>query len=83
MERSDLLKREDQVTVTVYGPDGSRLYQETKSGFHTIEGAIEDAVSNANLNINPEECVFEISNPERGVNHRYRLNAHGNVKLIV
>lgn len=83
MEKADLLKPENEVTITVFGPDDSKLYQSTNSGYHTIEEAIKETVANAALETNPENCVFEVTNLERGVSHRYRLNAHGNLKLIV
>ena len=83
MEKSDFLKPEDQVTVTIYGPDGSRIYDATASGYHNIETAINDAIANAGLEINPEDCVFEVTNLGTDVSHRYRINAHGNLKLIV
>lgn len=83
MENFDSLKPENQVTVTIWGPDDSRLYQSTNTGFHSIEVAIREALANANLEINPEDCVFEVSNLTTGVSHRYRINAHGHLKLIV
>lgn len=83
MEKSDYLKLGQQVTVTIWGPDDSRLYQSTGTGFHSIEEAINEALANAGLTINPEDCVFEISNLDTGVSHKYRINAHGNLKLIV
>ena len=83
MEKSDALRPEEQVTVTIYGPEGENLYQATSSGYRSIEEAINEAVTNAGLEINPKLCVFEVSNLETGVSHRYRLNAHGNLKLIV
>ena len=83
MENFDSLKPENQVTVTIWGPDDSRLYQFTNTGFHSIEVAIREALANANLEINPEDCVFEVSNLTTGVSHRYRINAHGHLKLIV
>ena len=83
MEKSDLLRIEDQVTVTIWGPENKCLYKSTNSGFHTIEGAISAAVSNANLGISPEDCVFEVKNETTDVTHKYRLNAHGHVKLII
>lgn len=83
MENFDSLKREDQVTVTVWGPDGSRLYQSTNTGYHSIESAIKKVLENASLDVNPEDCVFEVTNKTTDVSHKYRLNAHGNLKLIV
>ena len=83
MEKSDYLKPFERVTVTILGPKDSRLYESTNTGFHSIEAAIENAVGNAALEVNPEDCVFEVTNESTGVSHRYRLNAHGNLKLIV
>lgn len=83
MERADSLKREDAVTVTIYGPDGSRLYEMTNSGFHSLEAAVSAAVESSSIGISPEDCVFEVKNDTSGVVHRYRLNAHGHLKLII
>lgn len=83
MEKSDSLKLDNQVAVTVYGPDGTQLYESAGTGFHSIEAAINNAIANANLDVNPEDCVFEVNNRTTGVSHRYRINAHGNLKLIV
>lgn len=83
METFDSLRPEEQVTVAIWGPDDSLLYKSTNSGRHTIEQAINDAIENANLGINPEDCVFEVTNHSTGVSHRYRLNAHGHLKLII
>ena len=83
MEKFDSLKPDNQVTVTILGPDDSRLYQSTNTGYHNIETAIRNALDDANLKINPEDCVFEVSNQDTGVSHKYRINAHGNLKLIV
>ena len=83
MEKSDLLKPVDQVTVTITSPEDSKLYESTNTGYHTIEEAIKEAVAKADLDINPEDCVFTVNNVTKGVSHRYRINAHGNLKLIV
>ena len=83
MEKADFLKVDNQVNVTIYGPEGSSLYQSSGSGYHNIQTAIDDTLQNADLNVNPEDCVFEVSNLTTGVSHRYRINAHGNLKLIV
>ena len=83
MKTIDFLKPDDQVKVTVYGPDDKMLYQNEGAGFHSIQSAITAAVGAADLNVNPEDCVFNVSNLTSGVTHRYRINAHGNLKLIV
>lgn len=83
MEKFDTLRLGNEVTVTILGPDDSHLYESTGSGYHSIEAAIQGALENANLNVNPEDCVFEVTNNDTGVSHKYRINAHGNLKLIV
>ncbi|MDE6076986.1 MAG: hypothetical protein K2G29_04580 [Muribaculaceae bacterium] len=83
MEKFDSLKSEDQVTVTIWGPENSRLYQSTNSGYSSIEEAVRIAIANAGLIISPEDCVFEVTNQESLVSHKYRLNADGNLVQIV
>lgn len=83
MEKFDSLKPVDQVTVSIWSPEGSCIYKSTNTGFHSIESAVNSAIENANPDINPEDCVFEISNDTTNVSHRYRLNAHGHLKLII
>lgn len=83
MKDIDSLKSDNNVTVTVLSPEDKTLYNTTRTGFHTVEEAIAYAVSDANLEVNPEDCVFVVANDTTGVTHRYRINAHGNLKLIV
>lgn len=83
MEKFDSLKSEDQVTVTIWGPENSRLYQSTNSGYTSIEEAVRIAIANAGLIISPEDCVFEVTNQESLVSRKYRLNADGNLVQIV
>lgn len=83
MERSDVLKRDNEVRVSIMGPDGSKLYETSGSGYHTLDDAIREAIAKADLQANPEDCSFDVTNLTTGVSHSYRLNAHGNLKLIV
>ena len=83
METFDSLRPENQVSVTIFGPDGSNLYRTAGTGYRSIEEAIQAALADASLEVNPEDCVFEVTNQTTDVSHRYRLNAHGNLKLIV
>lgn len=83
MEQIDSLKPGDEVTFTIYGPEGNTLYKFTGNGFHSLGTAIKEIVEKSNLQSNPEDCVFEITNHTKDVTHRYRLNAHGNLKRIV
>ena len=83
MEKFDSLKPQDEVTVTIWGPEGSRLFQSTDSGYHSIEEAIRTALHTAALVVSPEDCTFEVTNQNTFVSHKYRLNADGNLVLII
>ena len=83
MEISDALKPADLVKITVFGPDGSNLYHAADTGYHSILLAIKDVFDKSGLDVNPQDCSFEVTNESKGVTHQYRLNAHGNLKLIV
>ena len=83
MEKGDLLRPGENVEVSIYGPDGECLYKGTNDTYHTLEMAVDDSISKSGIDINPEDCVFEVSNLSTGVSHRYRLNAHGHLKLII
>ncbi len=83
MEKFDSLKPQDSVTVTIWGPENSRLYQSTSTGYHSVEEAIREALANAVLVVKPEDCVFEVTNQDTFVSHQYRFNAHGHLVLIV
>ena len=82
MEKADTLKLEDKVRVLIFGPEGNELSDFEGSGFHSLDVAIESALSRANIGINPEDCVFRVTNETTGVSHRYRFNAHGHLKLL-
>lgn len=83
MKTIDYLKPDNKVTVTVDGPEGTSLYEATSSGYRSIEEALKATFDEARLEIDPEDCVFKVTNDDTGVSHKYRLNAHGNLKLIV
>ncbi|MDE6230328.1 MAG: hypothetical protein K2M37_01755 [Muribaculaceae bacterium] len=83
MEKFDSLKPQDEVTVTIWGPEGSRLFQSTDFGYHSIEEAIGTALHTAALVVSPEDCTFEVTNQNTFVSHKYRLNADGNLVLII
>lgn len=83
MEKFDSLKPQDPVSVTIWGPEDSRLYQSTNTGYSSVEEAVRTAVANAGLIVSPEDCVFEVTNQDTLVSHKYRYNADGNLVLIV
>ncbi len=76
------MKPQDSVSVTIWGPENSRLYQSTNTGYTSIEEAVRIAIANAGLIVNPEDCVYEVSNDATLVSHKYRFNAHGKLVLI-
>lgn len=82
MENFDSIKSHDEVKVSILGPENEKLYETSGSGFHSIGAAIEAAVSAANLQIPPEDCVFVVSNLTSGVTHKYRFNAHGHLAQL-
>ncbi|MDE6297810.1 MAG: hypothetical protein K2L89_08180 [Muribaculaceae bacterium] len=82
METFDSLKPQDSVSVTIWGPEDSRLYQSTNTGYKTIEEVVRIAIANAGLIVKPEDCVFEVRNDNTLVAHKYRFNADGNLVLI-
>lgn len=83
MEKFDSLKPGDQVTVTIWGPEGERLYQSTDKGYHSVEEAVQTALNTAALVVSPEDCTFEVTNQDTFVSHKYRINAHGHLVLII
>lgn len=83
MEKFDSLKPSDEVTVTIWGPENSRLYQSTNTGYTSIEEAIKMALANAALIVKPEDCVFEVTNTNTFVSHTYRLNADGHLVQVI
>ena len=83
MIKFDSLKPADEVTVTIMGPDDKKLFEATNSDYHSLENAISAAISDASLEIDPKDCVFVVTNNTTNVSHRYRLNSHDNLKLII
>ncbi|MBD5208071.1 MAG: hypothetical protein HDS79_07385 [Bacteroidales bacterium] len=82
MEAFDTIKPQDPVTITIWGPEDTRLYQATNTDLKSIDEAIHRALTNAALVVKPEDCVFEVTNDNTFVSHRYRVNAHGHIVQI-
>lgn len=81
--KSDTLRRGQDVTVAVIGPENNPLYQATLNDVGTIEEAVRTAIANAGLIISPELCIYRITDTDSQVSHDYRLNADGRITLIV
>ena len=83
MENIESLNPKDEITVTIWGPENSRLYQSTNTGYQTVEGAIREALTNAVLIVKPEDCLFEITNTNTFASHTYRLTADGKLTQML
>ena len=68
--------------VEVFKENGDVIGTVKVSGVRSIEAAIE-ALQQLPEAKDPEAYVFKVSNLSDGTERRYRLNAHGHVKLII
>lgn len=71
----------DQVEVFKENGESSEPLKSPVS--RSIEAAIEKALQQLPEAKDPEAYVFKVSNLSDGTERRYRLNAHGHVKLII
>ena len=69
--------------VEVVKENGDIIGTVKVSGVRSIEAAIEKALQHLPEAKDPEAYVFKVSNLSDGTERRYRLNAHGHVKLII
>lgn len=69
--------------VEVFKENGDVIGTVKVSGVRSIEAAIEEALQQLPEAKDPEAYVFNVSNLSDGTERRYRLNAHGHVKLII
>lgn len=69
--------------VEVFKENGDIIGTVKVSGVRSIEAAIEKALQQLPEATDPEAYVFKVSNLSDGTERRYRLNAHGHVKLII
>ena len=69
--------------VEVFKENGDIIGTVKVSGVRSIEAAIEKALQHLPEAKDPEAYVFKVSNLSDGTERRYRLNAHGHVKLII
>lgn len=77
------LSYEDVVDVEIVKEDGSVVSNVKVSGVHSIEEAINAALQKVPAATEPEAYVFRVSDLTDGTSRRYRLNAHGHVRLII
>ena len=77
------LNLEDRVRVDIINEDGQTLRTVDITGMHRIEEAILKAVASVPSIKNPEYYVFRVTDLSNDTSRRYRLNVHGNLKLII
>lgn len=77
------LNLKDVVDVEVIQEDGEVLANARVSGVHSIDEAIRVALQKIPEASAPEAYVFKVSDISDGTSRRYRLNAHGHVRLII
>ena len=74
----------DKIQVMIYDPDGKKIDTYDGTGFHTIGDAVRSAFESSNRNTEDiRDYVFRVFNVSESTSERYRVNAHGNVTLIV
>ena len=76
------LKEGDMVRVII-DCDGRVVGNLEGRGFTDIATVIEAAYQAEGTSYPKEDCVFTVVDETTGTSERYRINAHGNVKLIV
>ena len=73
----------DRVLVEIY-LEGKEVGSYEGSGFHNVEQAVQDAVRRSGRSVeNIEDYVFRVTDLSDRTSARYRINAGGNLKLIV
>lgn len=72
-----------EVRVTVTGPEGNHLFNSTYDDVKSARAAVEHALSDAVIEVNPEDCVFTVENMATAQIREYRLNAHGHLTEII
>ena len=78
------IRPEDKVKVEFFDDNGKLIDEYEGSGFSNVEEAIAATRQQDGLNLPDSEAgSFTVTNLTNGTSRRYRLNAHGNVKLII
>lgn len=73
----------DRVLVEIY-LEGKEVGSYEGTGFHNVEQAVQDAVRRSGRAVEDiEDYVFRVTDLSDGTSARYRINAGGNLKLIV
>lgn len=72
----------DKVTVEIYNDEGKVIGKAEVTDVHNVESAIQKALEDVPSATRPEDYVFRVTDLSEGTSRRYRLNAHGHVKLI-
>lgn len=81
--QTNRLECSDKIEISAFNEDGKLLAAKKLEGVHSIEAAIEKLVESEKALNAPEDYVYLVKDLTNNTENRYRLNAHGNVKLIV
>lgn len=78
------VRPDDKVRVAIENVNGDVVSTYKGTGFSRVEEAIDAAYEyNSGLLGPMADYVYSIDDSTTGVCHRYRINAGGNVKLII
>lgn len=77
------IKPEDEVKVMVYDRFGTLVHTYTARGMHNITEAVEAAYADSKRTDDKRDFTFRVTNLDSRASELYRLNAHGNLHLIV
>lgn len=81
--KSDIIKPDDTILVTVIAPNTDVLYKWQGTGMRTLQEAAQTALTEGGLIGSDKVDVVNVYNVTRDVEHSYRFNAHGALTLIV
>lgn len=81
--KSDIVKPEDTIVVTIIAANTDVLYKWEGTGMHSLEQAADTALAEGGLAGSDKVDVIDAYNVSRDINHSYRLDANGHLKLIV
>ena len=77
------IRKGEKVVVEIY-ENATKVGSYQTTDAHDIEEAIREAYRSSDRYADPmQDYVFKVTESTTGTESRYRINAHGNVKLIV
>ncbi len=74
----------DNIKVEIFNTNGDKVATYKGTGFHSVSDAVNAAFdAKMNENSDREAFVYVVTDVTSGISERYRINAGGNVRLIV